>query len=66
MGEDAKPPKAKSVQKATEANSNANEAVVSIKNQVFQLYSNLLSEEARCPWNNVIEEQIDYKPWTDH
>jgi hypothetical protein len=65
MGEDENPLKAKGVQKATEASTHAKEAVAPIINQVFQLYSNLLLEEAQCPWNEILEEQIDCKPWTD-
>ena len=33
--------------------------------QVFQLYSNLLTEEARRPWCKILGEQIDVTPWTD-
>jgi hypothetical protein len=29
------------------------------------LYSNLLTEEARCPWTKIVEEQIGCIPWTD-
>ena len=50
-GEDVNPPEEKAVQKATEASTCTDEAVESIANQVFQLYSNLLTEEARRPWN---------------
>jgi hypothetical protein len=32
---------------------------------VFQLYSNILTEEARRPWNKIPEEQIDSASWTD-
>ena len=32
---------------------------------MFLLYSNSLWEDARQPWNMVLEEQIDCKPWTD-
>ena len=62
MGEDANPPKEKAVQKATEAGTHTDEAVESIANQVFQLYSNLLMEEARRPWNKILGE-IDCSPW---
>ena len=50
MGEDVNPPKEKAVQKTTEAGTHADEAVESIINQVFQLFSNLLMEEASRPW----------------
>jgi hypothetical protein len=40
-GEDENPPKKKTADKATEAVARANEAIESIANQVFQLYSNL-------------------------
>ena len=62
MGEDANPPKENAVQKATEASNHADEAVESIANQVFQLYSNLLMEEARRPWWKILGEQIDISP----
>ena len=65
MGEDANPPKEKVVQNATEAGTHADEAVESTTNQVFQLYSNLLVNDARRPWNKVLEEQIDCSPWID-
>ena len=65
MGEDANPPKENAVQKATEASNHADEAVESIANQVFQLYSNLLMEEARRPWCTILGEQIDVSPWID-
>ena len=62
-GEDVNPPKEKVVQKATEAGSHADEAVESITNKVFQLYSNLPREEARRPWCKIIGEQIDCSSW---
>ena len=64
-GEDANPPKKKAADKANEAVAQVNEAVESIANQVFQLYSNLLTEEARRPWNKILGEQIDCVPWID-
>ena len=33
--------------------------------QIFQLYSNFLSKEARQPWNKILAEQIDSRPWKD-
>jgi len=62
-GEDMNPPKEKAVQKATEASTCSDEAVVSIVNQVFQLYSNIFTEEARRPWCKILGEQIDVSPW---
>ena len=59
------PPKKKAADKATEAVAWANEALESIANQVFQLYSNLLTEEAQRPWNKILGEQIDCAPWVD-
>ncbi len=32
---------------------------------MFQLYTNLLTEEARRPWKKILGEQIDVTPWTD-
>jgi hypothetical protein len=61
-GEDVNPPKEKAVQKATEAGICTDEAVESIANQVFQLNSNLLTEEARRPWCKILGEQIDIFP----
>ena len=62
---DANPPKEKAVEKATEAIDHVSEAIGFIANQVFQLYSNLLLEEARRPWNKILKEQIDCTPWVD-
>jgi len=64
-GEGANPPKEKAVQKATEAIAHVDETIESVMNQVFQLYSNLLTEEARRPWNKILGEQIDVSPWID-
>jgi hypothetical protein len=58
MGEDANPPKEKTVQKATEASAHADEAVESIANQVLQFYFNLLAEEARRPWNKILGKKL--------
>ena len=59
------PPKKKAVQKATEAVIHEKETCESIITQVFQLYSNLLTEEARRPWNKILGEQIEVTPWAD-
>ena len=56
---------AKSVKMATEAQAKANNVVEHIANQIFQLYSNFLLEEARQPWNKILAEQIDCSPWKD-
>ena len=39
--------------------------MVPVINQVFMAYSNLLTEEARHPWTKIVEEQINFEPWTD-
>ena len=64
-GKDEKSPKHKWVEKATEAIACEDEAIESIIAQVFQLYSNLLMEEARRPWSKILKEQIDVSPWND-
>ncbi len=48
-GRDENPPKKKDVAKATEAVACKKETIESLIAQVFQLYSNLLTEEARRP-----------------
>ena len=58
-GRDENPPQKKAVEKATEAVAHKGEVTESITAQVFQLYSNLLSEEARRPWCKILEEQLD-------
>ncbi len=55
----------KAIDKATEAQSKAKSAVEHVANQIFQLYSNFLSEEARQPWSKILAEQIDCSPWKD-
>ena len=64
-GEDENSPKEKAVQEATEDGTCADEAVESIINQEFQLYSNLLMEEAWRPWCKILKEQIDVSSWID-
>ena len=59
------PPKKKAVQKATEAITREKETCESLITQVFQLYSNLLTEEARRPWSKILGEQIEVTPWTN-
>eukprot|EP00804_Cyclotella_cryptica_P020672 CCRYP_003485-RA/>CCRYP_003485-RA protein AED:0.36 eAED:0.36 QI:0/-1/0/1/-1/1/1/0/147 len=53
------------IDKATEAQTKAKSAVEHVANQIFQLYSNFLSEEARQPWSNFLAEQIDCSLWKD-
>jgi hypothetical protein len=64
-GEDENSPEHKAVEKATEAVTHKDEAIESIIHQVFQLYSNLLTEEARRHWYKILKEQIDVSPWID-
>ena len=64
-GRDENPPKKKAVEKAQEAVAREEETCQSLITQVFQLYSNLLTEEARRPWTKILGEQIDVTPWTD-
>ena len=59
------PPEKKAMQKATEAVTCKKETCESLITQVFQLYSNLLTEEARRPWSKILGEQIEVTPWTD-
>ena len=49
----------KAIEKVKEAQTKAKSAVDHVANQVFQLYSNFLSEEARQPWNKILAEQIE-------
>ena len=53
------------VEKAQEAVACKEETCQSLVTQVFQVYSNLLTEEARRPWTKILGEQIDVTPWTD-
>ena len=55
----------KAVDKVTEAHTKGKHVVVHIDNQVFQLYSNFLLEEARQLWSKILEEQIDCSPRKD-
>jgi hypothetical protein len=48
----------KAVDKASEAQTKVKSVVVHVAYQVFQLYSNFLSEEARQPWSKILVEQI--------
>ena len=51
QGTDENPPEKKAVQNATTAI--ARETYKSLIIQVFQLYSNLLTEETKRPWNKT-------------
>ena len=62
-GRDEHPPEKKALEKATEAVACEEEAIESIISQVFQLYFNLLTEEAMRPWCKILGEQIDVTPW---
>eukprot|EP00804_Cyclotella_cryptica_P025729 CCRYP_002927-RA/>CCRYP_002927-RA protein AED:0.41 eAED:0.41 QI:0/-1/0/1/-1/1/1/0/76 len=33
--------------------------------EVFQLYANLLTEEARQPWDLIVKEQMESSPFHD-
>ena len=63
-GRGENPPEKKTVQKATDAVACKQETYKSLITQVFQLYSNLLTEEARRPWSKILVEQIEVTPWT--
>ena len=54
---------ARAVKMAVEVYDKATESVASVMSQVFLLYSNLLSEEARHPSNKILAEEIDCSPW---
>ena len=58
-------PEKKVVQKANEAVAHKKETCKSLIAQVFQLYSNLLMEEARRPWSKILGKQIEVNPWTN-
>jgi hypothetical protein len=64
-GTDENPPSLKALNKATAAKECTGETVVSAIQEMFMQYSTLLSEEAHCPWNKILREQIDCEPWTD-
>jgi hypothetical protein len=53
------------VEKATEAVAHQKEATKSFIAKVFQLYSNLLTEEARRSWCKILGEQMNVTPWTN-
>ena len=53
------------VDTATEAIAHKKKSIKSLISQMFQLYSNLLTEEARRPWCKILGEQINVTPSTD-
>jgi hypothetical protein len=64
-GKDENFPEHKRVVKATEAIACEDETIESVIAQVFQLYSNLLMEEARRLWCKILGEQIGVSTWSD-
>ena len=58
-------PIAKAVQTATEDQVKTKSEVEHITSQIFQLYSNFLSDEARQPWSKIMAEKINSSPWKD-
>ena len=53
---------AKAVKTATKSHEKSMEAITSVTNQIFLLYSNLSSEEAKQPWNKILAKQVDCSP----
>ena len=53
------------LERGTEAIVHKDEAIKSITAQVFQLFFNLVMEEARRPWCEILGEQIDVSRWND-
>jgi hypothetical protein len=51
--------------KAREATENARAKVESAAQDMFQLYANLLSVDARYVWNKIVQEQMQSNPYTD-
>jgi hypothetical protein len=51
--------KKKAIQKANEAVAHEKETCKSLIAQVFKLYFNLLTEEAKSPWSKILGEQIE-------
>ncbi len=41
------------------------EGAKSAAEQIFSLYANLLSEDARFIWDKIVQSQVDCIPWTD-
>ena len=56
---------AKAVKTTTKVHEKFMEALTSVMNQIFLLYSDLLSEEAKQPWNRIPAEQVYCSPWMD-
>jgi hypothetical protein len=58
-------PVAKTVRMATEVQAKAKSVVEHIASQIFQLFSNFLSEEVRQPWSKILAKKIYSSPWKD-
>ena len=64
-GKDENPPEKKAMRNATTAIAHEQETYKSLITQVFQLYSNLVMEETRRPWNKILGEQVEVAPPTN-
>ncbi len=53
------------LKKAKEAADNAKDKAKSAVKDMFQLYVNLLSVNAKYPWNKILKEQTQPNPYTD-
>jgi hypothetical protein len=51
--------------KATAAKTHTGEATKSTIQAIFLQYSTLLLEEVSQPWAKIVEEQINYSPFTN-
>ena len=52
-------------EKALKAIQEAKLAVTTAGAKLFELYGNLLSDEARQPWEKIIKAQVTNSPWED-
>jgi hypothetical protein len=52
-------------EKALKAIQEAKLAVTTAGAKLFELYENLLSDEARQPWEKIIKAQVTNSPWED-
>jgi hypothetical protein len=52
-------------EKALKAIQEAKLAVTMAGAKLFELYGNLLSDEARQPWEKIIKAQVTNSPWED-
>ena len=55
----------KNTEKPIKATAKASKAVKLVINQVFSLYSNLLTKETRCPLKMIVDEQFACAPLMD-